>query len=177
MTYTRLFKIGRFTNCNKLNSCFYLLHLAADYKLQKFHINENCLRSLYFHRSEKKNGIVCFICYWYSLCYFQFCIHFVYFPWAPPWLMGSWQVTNKVWHNCVLPIPDSTKTSTIVPVSIPLPLRNLSTSLDPLVIQTNSFLLSRISAADIKPIGTDSETISSNLSTLLSLNPLISLKM
>ncbi len=53
-------------------------------------------------------------------------------PSPPPTSMGNWQVTAKVWHNCVFPVRNSPKSSVRDPVSMP-PCNNLSNSFEPVV--------------------------------------------
>lgn len=98
-----------------------------------------------------------------------------HFPSPPPWLMGNWHVTANVWHNCVLPVRNSPNISVIEPVSRPPP-SNLSNSREPDVRNTISARLWWKSVADRKPIGTYLPASSSNLSTLPSEKPFISLK-
>lgn len=100
---------------------------------------------------------------------------YMHFPSPPPWLIGNWQVTANVWHNCVFPVQNSPNTSVIEPVSMPPP-SNSSNLRKPVVKYTSSVHLRWWSDADRKPNGTYFPASSNILSTLASENPLISLK-
>lgn len=95
-----------------------------------------------------------------------------HFPSPPPWLTGNWHVTANVWHNCVLPVRNSPKTSVIDPVSMPPP-SNLSNSREPLVSWMISERFWWNSVAVVNPIGTNFAASAIILSALPSEIPLI----
>lgn len=94
------------------------------------------------------------------------------FPLPPPFSLGNWQVTQRVWASCVFPVLNSPNASVMAMDSIPPP-RRLSNSGDPVVIFTMFFLFSTTSLPVIKTDFSIFLAASTILSTLASLIPLM----